>query len=815
MLGPGPLSGVRVLEFGEHISAPYAARVLAELGADVIKIENLAGDCARRNGPFLDGLPDPESSGLFHALNFEKRSFTFDPGDPQSALALEALLAEAEIFITNLGYDQREAMGLDWTTIGARHPDLVALSVTPFGDSGPYAQAPGCALTAAALGGATWAVGLPERAPLSPPFDVADYQAGIHAASAAMAAYYARINGAKGQVIDISAADVIASYVAANSSFYSAFGHAWHRCGRKASGSGGTYPYGIFPCKDGAVVLIGRSKQDWESLLGGLGSPGWASDPRFEDPREIARSFTTEVDSLLQPLLLEHTVAELVALGEEAKVAIAPVLSIAEVLELPQFLERNLFADDYQVGGHQVSMPTSPLFALRGSGPRVLRQASEQGVQITQAKFDKPKQRSPDPSARSTQGAGRGAGPLSGVRVIDLSWVWSGPYATAILADLGAEVIKIEHRDRLDNARLRGRPLKDGKPAPGPVEEISPYFHQNNRNKLSVTLNIKDPDGARLLRELIAESDVVLNNFTAGVLERVGLSYERLSEGHPGLIMLSMTAAGSTGPLRDIRGYAPIMSALSGIESLVGYDDERAIGMMTFALGDPNAGIHAAGAILGALIGRARTGEGLDIDLSQTEAMVGVVAEAAMYLQLTGDDPSGRGTDHPQYCPHGIFPCAGDDSWLALAVAGDAEWERVAEVLGEPIEGDPRFAHEDGRRANRDALDTAIAARTASFDRDELVGRLRAVSVAAAPVLELAELQEDPHLRDRGVFAVVDHQITGPGTLATLPWIMSATPPAITRSAPLVGEHTHEVLQKTLNLTPAEIERLEASGAIR
>lgn len=406
-------------------------------------------------------------------------------------------------------------------------------------------------------------------------------------------------------------------------------------------------------------------------------------------------------------------------------------------------------------------------------------------------------------------------GALAGIRVLDFSWVWSGPMTAACLADLGAEVIKVEHRDRLDNARMRGQPLSDGKPVEGPPEEISPYFHQNNRSKLSVTLNMKHPDGARLVRELAGRSDVVIENLTPGTFERAGLGYESLATENPRLVWLAMSAAGRHGPLAGIRAYAPVMTSLSGLEGLVGYEDEPAVGMMTFGIGDPNASSHALVALLAALVHRERTGEGQLVDMSQVEAMAAPLCEAFAELQVGGRDPAARGAAHPGYSPHGHFPCRGEDEWIALAVASDEQWERVVEILGGGALADRRFASSAGRKERRGELEALVAERTRARGRDELWERLRLAGVPAAPVLRLEEMQAQEHLRARGLFQRCVHPITGEGEVAGVPWRMSATQPRVRRAAPLVGEHTREALGRILGLSGEELDAHERSGALR
>jgi crotonobetainyl-CoA:carnitine CoA-transferase CaiB-like acyl-CoA transferase len=370
-IGPtGPLSGLRVVEWGEHVSAPYAARMLADLGADVVKVERPEGDSSRRHGPFA-GPPDPEASGLFHALNFNKRGVVLDTSSRDGLTQLDRLVAEADVFITNADLEERRASGLDGPALLARHPGLVAVAVTPWGDDGPYAGAPGCSLTASAIGGASWAIGLPGRAPLTLPFDLADYEAGANAAAATLAAVLLRRRGGPGQTIDIAVAEVIASFVAINARIYVPYGKPWQRSGRRASESGGAYPYTLLPCRDGYVALIGRSARDWQTILRALGASDWADDERFADPLRVARECPDEADARLSSLFASRTREELFALAREHGFALAPVRSIPEVLQEPQFSERGLFVDGVDAGGRPLTPPGAPyrLSGFAAGGP--------------------------------------------------------------------------------------------------------------------------------------------------------------------------------------------------------------------------------------------------------------------------------------------------------------------------------------------------------------------------------------------------------------------------------------------------------------
>jgi crotonobetainyl-CoA:carnitine CoA-transferase CaiB-like acyl-CoA transferase len=806
----GPLKEVRVIETGGGIAAAYCARLLADLGAEVIKVESPEGDPSRRQGPFPGVGADQETGGLHHALDFGKRGATLELDRPNGLERLRDLLAGADVFITSLAPAWRRQRALDGASLVTRHPALVSVSITPHGERGPLAEQPGAPLTSAALGGASWLLGHPHREPLTLPYDLTEYEAGAAGASAAAAALLHRLRSGRGQAVDIAAADVIAAFVSNFSTIIVDYGRPWRREGRRAAGSAGAYPYAIFPCRDGHVAIIGRSRRDWRNIVEAMGSPDWAADERFRDPFEISMRRPDEADRLMIEWMRQRTKDELRELADRHGLALAPVRTVAEILAEPQYVERGAFAEPVPLGDRELTPPLAPAILPRSGRRRRLAGAPR----LTATGGESPGWRGSGLGDAAGEGNPAPEEALSGIRVLDLSWIFSGPMAAYTLADLGAEVIKVEHRGRLDNSRVRGQPIRDGRPVEGPPEEISPYFHQNNRGKLSVSLNMKHPDGAELIRRLADESDVLIENLRPGVLARAGLSYEELSERNPRLVMISMSAVGQRGPLSGIRAYAPIMSALSGLESLVGYEDDPTVGMMSLGVADPNAATHALVYILAALCERERTGIGQFIDMSQTEAMVSVLAEAIAELQVGGRDPALRGMRHPRYAPHGHYPCRGEDEWIAIAVEAEEQWRSLAGELGGALASDPRFESDESRRRHAEELDRELATLTRDHDRTALADRLRNAGVPAAPLVSsIPELRSLPQLRERGLFPEVEHPITGPETLTGVPWRLGLTPPRVHGPAPTVGQHTHEVLSRVLGMSAPEIRAHEHSGA--
>ena len=412
--------------------------------------------------------------------------------------------------------------------------------------------------------------------------------------------------------------------------------------------------------------------------------------------------------------------------------------------------------------------------------------------------------------------------PLNNYRVVDFGAAWAGPMATQLLADLGAEVIKVESRERMDGLRL-GRPMV-GDDAAGGDEglwpELQPVFHSINRNKLSVTLNMKSPDGLDLVKQLIARSDVVLNNYSPGVLARLELDYPNLRKLRPDIILVSMPSVGSTGPLRDLLDYAPNIQALSGLMSLVGYgsderDEEPLVGEFQAPWSDATASLHAALGAVAALRHRNVTGEGQEIEVAQLEATASMLGEAFLGYQMSGEPPRPQGNADPEFAPHNNYPCADEERWISIAVRTDEEWRELCRAMGGPEWSmEDRFSNRQARQANIRELDENIAAWTRNHTADEAARLLQEHGVAAMPVMNIEDQFLDPHLRERRAYESVDHPRLGTEWIYGMPWIFSETPGEIRTAAPLLGEHNQYILCGLLGLTHDRLEVLEAQHAV-
>lgn len=397
---------------------------------------------------------------------------------------------------------------------------------------------------------------------------------------------------------------------------------------------------------------------------------------------------------------------------------------------------------------------------------------------------------------------------LEGIRILDFTWVWAGPFCTMQLAHLGADVIKVESSKRPDT--VRGLVPADNVPG---VNRAG-YFNQYNQGKRSIQLDLRNPEGLAIALQLAAVSDVVTENFSAGVMTRLGLGYEQLKAVKPDLIMISLSGYGATGPLSPYISYGPAQVPMSGLASLTGYigGPPMEVGV---SYGDPNGGIHGAVAILAALWHRQRTGEGQYIDQSQWESALAVLPEGILAQVMNGEQPERRGNRDAVMAPHGTFRCAGEDEWVSIACGSDGEFAALCGVMGQPeLAADPRFATEAARKQHEDELEAAIAAWASGRDRWEITRALQAAGVAAHPSMTSADLLSDRHLDERGIFVRLEHPEVGVRAHVGIPWKMSGTPCAVEQPAPLLGQHTDEVLRDVLKMSEQEIAGVRERGVL-
>ena len=769
---------LRVVEFSTGLAGAYCGWLLGEMGAEVLVT---AG-----------GAPAGDADPLVLAMGYYAKA-----KHKVSSEALVAAITGADLVITDDAARLKALAGCSLADLAKRQPGTVFGVTSVFGLTGPLAGVPAVPLDAQAAAGVAWALGEPGRPPLSIPPGVLDCQAGAHLAAACLMARRAGPGPDGARIVDIALADVLAHYVGVNCRFYIHHGMTWRREGRRAADSGGAYPFVILPCADGAVCLSGRTRPEWQRFVEAMGSPAWSQEPRYQKLRAMGQQYPDEVDALVMPWLAERTKAEIEVIADRFRLTIAPLRDLGEVLATPQLAHRD-FLREWTFEGRTLLGPGLPFRAgeVRGDA---------QGPDLA-------------PRMLARAGARRSAGgnqPLAGLRVLDLGWVWSAPQVGSMLAQLGAEVIKVEHRARPDNSRLSGAIIRDGQRIEGQTMDMSPMFHQINKGKLGITLNLKEPDGVAVLKQLAATSDIVLENMSAGSVERSGIGYDTLRVENPGLIMIALSGAGQFGPASDMRTYAPTMSSYVGLESMVGYPGELPTGALNFAIGDPNAAVHALAALFAALEQREASGRGCYIDLSQTEALFSTLTPYVLQAQIEGGQPPPMGNQHPTMAPHGIYPAAGNDCWLTIAVRDDRDWAALSALAaGQDWAGADRYATAAGRIAERAALDTALSVWTVGYDRDQLVANLRNARIPASPVNDIDGLWADPQVAARGMADVVELPGLGAEVLFRSPWTVSGIDITTGTRGPVIGEHNEVVLRGLIGLSAEAYAKLDAAGVI-
>jgi crotonobetainyl-CoA:carnitine CoA-transferase CaiB-like acyl-CoA transferase len=793
------LRGLRVIEIARGMAAAFAGKVLADLGATVLKVEPPAGDPLRHWGPFPGGRPDPESSLLFAAVHAGKRSAVLDLESKPGQERLTEWASRADLLVHDVPPPEMAACGLDYVRLAEAHPGLVMLSISPFGLTGPRRDYAGCELTAIHSGGWGWlspgGLSDPALPPLKPFGQQALIQSGIHGAVAALAAARAAQAGSLGEHIDLSVQEVVAGMLEMNLVKFTYAGEVATRLGSHLFG-----PWGFYPCRDGWIFLVCIEEDQWTRLVELMGRPEWAGLEVLADVYSRGQN-SDFLGMNLSEWTAEWRVMELFHACQQRRICAAPVFTLAQLAEEPHLRDREFFVRQEQPGLGPLRLPGAPWrlerkwWALRGPAPAL----GEAGPTLDELL---PSRSAPEsrPCASASVPL-----PLEGVRVLDLSWVWAGPYCTMHLAHLGAEVIKIESGLRPD----LGRRVRIYPPDVPEGLNTAGYFNQWGQGKKSVTVNLGTQEGVELVKRLAAHCDVVVDNFATGVTERLGLSPEAFQALKPGLIVASISGYGKTGPLSRYMGYGPSIPPLGGLTSVTGYADgaPREIGI---SYGDPNGGIHAALAIVAALYAQrnGNGGKGQVIDGSLWEAMVAVNVEAwAGHLANAGYRPMGN--RDPRWAPHNLYRCAGEDAWIAIACTQESHWSALAEEMGQPgLARDACFRDVAARKANEDALDALIAAWVAPQERWELTRRLQKRAIPAFPSLSAKDLVEDEHLQARGYFARLPHAEAGVRAHSGIPWRLARRGNGVRRAAPLLGEHTLEVLSSLLGLSTDEIEEL-------
>ncbi|MGE0822740.1 MAG: CaiB/BaiF CoA transferase family protein [Candidatus Binatia bacterium] len=799
------LEGVKVLELGNMVSAAHATKLLADLGADVVKVEEPTGDTARARGPFPGGVIDPEKSGLFLYLNTNKRSVALDLNRQRDEL--RHLVSWADILIHNYSPRDMAARSLAYETFSHINPRLVMCSITPFGLTGPHKNYHAYDLTLAHAGGWAWlspgALEHPELPPLKAFGQQCGFQGGLAAATASLGAYYRALSTGTGEHIDLSVQAFIASFLEQAIVYYSYLGRVASRLGQRYM-----YPWGMYECRDGLIFIVVPEEDQWERLVELMGKPEWTSWDIFSGRTNRIKN-QDALKVYVEEWTRQWTVEDLFHASQARRLCVAPVLTMAGLARQEQLRVRHFFVEvDHPQAGTLTHM--GPPYQLQDPWWQIRRPAPLLGQHNAEIKNETrgwkletssstPQASNLKPQASPTQL------PLYGIRIADFSWVWAGPYCTMHLAYLGAEVIKIESQAHLD--LMRRLPIAPRGVTPG--FDSSGPFNQWNQSKKSIQVNLSKAEGIALAKELIQQCDVVVENFATGVMDAFGLGYEELKKLKPDLIMVSISGYGHTGPLKDYMGYGPAIPPLTGLSALTGYADgpPRELGV---SIGDPNAGITAAVAICAALAARKRTGQGQYIDVALWSAAAVLAAEGWMEYTMNGTEPARQGNRDVWMAPHNCFRCLGEDTWVTIACGTEAEWQALCRIMEHPqLIDDPRFRTARDRKAHEDELEQLITTWTSQRDRWAITHSLQAVGVAAFPSMSSKDLVEDTQLNERGFFARLAHPGVGTQTHTGIPWTLTHAPNGVQSPAPLLGQHTDEVLRRVLGYEEEKIARLK------
>jgi crotonobetainyl-CoA:carnitine CoA-transferase CaiB-like acyl-CoA transferase len=759
------LENVRVVDLTTDIAGPYCTKILADAGADVVKVEGEDGDPLRRWG----------SGALFEFLNTSKRSVHGDA---------DRLIAAADLVVT----DTRVDVGR-WRSV---HPPLVVVTITPFGYTGPWADHPSTEFTLQAACGSTGQRGLPEQPPLAAGGRIGEWVTGTYAAVGAIAALREARRCGQGEHVDVAMLDCMAVSMVTYPSVFASFA-GWPA----QSGTGRVIEVpSVEPTADGYAVFTTNSGQQFRDFLVMIGRSDLLDDP---DLPSAAKRFARrhEFQAAVHQYTASRPTEEVLEEAALFRIPAGPVLHGSSVAGFEQFVARGVFQTS---PSRRFAQPRVP-FRISGTEPRPFGPAPANGEHTGSVDWGSPGRPAPTPGDGDTWRL-----PLEGVRIVDCTAWWAGPAATAVLAGLGADVIKVESISRPDLMRFAGaRP-------PGEPQwwEWGPLFHAVNGNKRAITLDLTRPQGVEAFERLAGTADVLLENYTPRVMEQFGLGWDRLHQRHPELIMVRMPAFGLDGPWRDRTGFAQTMECLAGMAWLTGFADGPPV--LVRGACDPLAGMHSVVATLLALLERDRHGGGRLVEATMVEAALNAAAEQIVHFGATGELLGRDGNRGPVGSPQGVYPCAGHDRWAAVSVTTDGQWQALCSVLGDPPWATGgQMSDAGGRRRAHDTIDRGLAAWTADRDADTVASRLVEAGVPAATVVAPREIASNPQLRSRSLFEVEHHAVTGDHEIPMLPFRFGRVERWLRRPAPTLGQDNDAVLAD-IGLSPEAIERLRQTG---
>ena len=818
------LSPYRVLDLTDH-RGELAAMILGDLGADVIRVEPPLGSAARQQGPFYsdDSTTEDPLSLQFLAFNRNKRSIALELSTHAGRADFFSLVASADFVIESAPGGLLEEAGIGFDDLCNVQSQIVHVQITPYGADGPHANWAASDLTVAAMGGPVSLQGVPEREPVRVSVPQTWRHTGAEAAVAAMVAHRRMLTSGVAQFVDVSAQSAM-TWTMLNAMGAAAIqGHDFERQGSLLQLGPISYPL-VFECADGHVVIIPNGELfsvllDW-MIDDGVALPAWKDeDWNSYELRVIGGGqVLLPVDQLLdvyRRFTALHTKRELFERGLKIGATIAPVNTVADLLDFPHLKAREFWINSILPDGKAISMPGA--FARSNHGKLEVKRwaptvdqhgdeiRKESRVRVATPALDNNHDNDHDNELDKEPG---GKLPFEDIKIADFSWIGVGPISAKYFADHGATVVRVESTTAPDKLRLVA-------PFRGEMGiDRSQFFADMNSSKLGLTLNLKKPEAVEVAKRLIGWSDIVFESFTPGILEGFGLGYEEARVLNPEIIMLSTCLMGQTGPAASMAGYGYHAGAVAGFYELTGWPDLPPAGPW-MAYTDTIAPRFVASAVMAALDHTRRTGEGQHIDASQLEMSLQFLGPELMDYQLNGHLASRCGNVSRDAAPHGVYKCAGDDQWCAIAVDSDTQWFALCRALGNPVwSQDPVLKTVRGRLAKQADLNHHISAWTAGQAPAAVAEQLLKEHVPAGPVQRSSDLLRDPQLIHRNFYRYHDHPEIGNAPYAGHQFRIRDYDAGPRTAAPMIGQHSFEVMSELLGLDDVEIGELYAAGAI-
>ncbi|MFO1509131.1 MAG: CoA transferase [Steroidobacteraceae bacterium] len=768
------LHGLRVLDISSGIAGPFCARLLADAGADVLRI-----------GDGKDTRVGPQEA----FLDRNKRGAVLDLGTARDRERFERLVARSDVIVESSRPGTMQALDLGFDHLAALNPGIIVASITGFGQTGPYRHYAADHLTISALGGWVYPFGETDREPLQIGFPVMYHMAGIYGAIAILAAVRGRRRDGRGQHIDVSSQEACLNMLS-YPQVLEQFG-----CPPLKRNISAALQSFYVQAKGGWIALNHLTANQWETTCAMIGAPHLAEDASLLWNLDRKRAIVPEFLAAANEWARNLTPIEAFYAAQELQIPAGIPYTVQDLLECDQLLARDFFVRTTQPGLGEFVQPRAPFPSPSWRTDQRSEPVSEGAAGLS----------------TTTADGGRRAPKdlLCGIRIADLSHFRSGPSGTSLLGGLGADVIKIEAIQRPDGFRY----YNTARPHDPDFHELGSYFNAANTNKRGITLDLNAPRGKELFIELVGKSDVVVENFSPRVMRNLGFDYERLAQVNPRLIMVSMSCFGHTGPWRDFVGFGYVFDQVGGAAAVSGYEGGPPTHMM--AASDVTSGIMAVYAILLALEERERTGRGQLIDMSQVETLAFLLGPEIIDYQLTGAIRPRMGNHDPQFAPHNVYPCRGEDEWVSISVETDEQWAVLASAIGKPQWAqDPRFATAPARKTHERTLDEALADWTRGRDKREVMTMMQALGIASGAVLKPMELLDDPHLEARQMHTRMTRAFAGEHRYPEFPIRFSDAVCGQRTPAPTLGQHNEEVLTGLLGISPGDLASLRESGVI-